>query len=447
MHPLGRRRSRPTPRYAPAGGRKKQHGGALIGGRLPAGPGSGGNRWVALDLLTTLAVVLCLFAVTGYANASPLGAEEESLDAFYEEVWDHADDATIAAGQTSMIEMVRAAREDARIYAASTPHPGGSAAVPASTTAAMDATTTVTPTLPVLPAGWGATSPMYAAPILIPSGQLAPGTATPRPTPTSTLEPTPTSTPRRVIISTGPLPGDRRRSEPDAPVPTPTQPVFRPPDTPVPPAPTATPSNDNRATDPTITPTLAIPTSVPVAPTRGVPPAATPTPHVTTTPTPHGTTVPTPDPTHTPTPDPTSAPTSTSTPTPITGSVVIRTDAPATGLLRMNTMRPGACLTQNVTVVNAGRLAFSTYTLSTAAADGPTMLWTDSVDGLQLRVRRAGTVLYDGPVAVSNLDLGAGLQLGERDSLELRVCLPAAAGNAAQGQSQAVTITWTATGG
>jgi hypothetical protein len=110
-------------------------------------------------------------------------------------------------------------------------------------------------------------------------------------------------------------------------------------------------------------------------------------------------------------------------------------------------MRPGDCATQTVAVFNAGRLAFSTYTLTTAPANGPTILWTDSATGLQLRVRRGTTVLYDGPIAITDLGLGASMAPGDTDMLELRVCLPTTAGNAAQGLSQTVSITWTATGG
>src|SRR5215207_4823909 len=90
----------------------------IVLSRTPAGPRSGSGRWTALDLLSTLATVLFLFSVTGYANATPLGTVEDTLDAFFEEVWDSADEATIDS-QRSMIDMVRSAHEDARAYAAS----------------------------------------------------------------------------------------------------------------------------------------------------------------------------------------------------------------------------------------------------------------------------------------------------------------------------------------
>src|SRR6187551_2752839 len=91
---------------------------AVVPGRTPVASGGGGSHWTALDLLSTLATVLFLFSVTGYANATPLGTVEDTLDAFFEEVWDSADEATIAS-QRTMIDMVRSAHEDARAYAAS----------------------------------------------------------------------------------------------------------------------------------------------------------------------------------------------------------------------------------------------------------------------------------------------------------------------------------------
>ena len=127
-------------------------------------------------------------------------------------------------------------------------------------------------------------------------------------------------------------------------------------------------------------------------------------------------------------------------------NVIIRVDAPATGFIEMANMRPGAWATRTVNVLNGGRSAFDSYTLSIASVDAPTMLWTDPVNGLRLRIRRGTAVIYEGPIAVRILDLGATLAPGGTDALELSVYLPDEAGNAAQGQSQAVSITWTATG-
>ena len=113
----------------------------------------------------------------------------------------------------------------------------------------------------------------------------------------------------------------------------------------------------------------------------------------------------------------------------------------------MANMRPGSCAVQQITVTNVGLLPFTSYSLTTSPASAATMLWTDPANGLQLRIRRGSTVIYDGPLAVTGLSVGGQLQPGEPDLLEFGVCLPALAGNSAQGQTQTVTLTWTAIGG
>ena len=111
----------------------------------------------------------------------------------------------------------------------------------------------------------------------------------------------------------------------------------------------------------------------------------------------------------------------------------------------MANMRPGDCVTQNVTVFNMSRNPFLTCTLTTSAVGTATALWTDQLNGLQLRVRRDTSVLYDGPVAVTTLDLGTPITAGASDILDLSVCLPPAAGNSIQGAAQTTALTWTAT--
>jgi len=113
--------------------------------------------------------------------------------------------------------------------------------------------------------------------------------------------------------------------------------------------------------------------------------------------------------------------------------------------MSMANMRPGTCATQNVTVFNVGRNPFLTYTVTTSVVDTPTPLWTDALNGLQLRIRRGTTVLYDGSLAVTGLDLGMSIAAGASDLLELNVCLPPSAGNAVQGAAQTIALTWTAT--
>jgi len=455
--------------------RQRKRRGAIVWGRTPVAPAGGGGRWAATDLLSTLAVILALFGITGYVNAAPLGAVEDSLDTLFEEVWDGADDTRIANTAGSMIEMVRTAREDQRAYNAekrerSTSQP---VVVPPSVDPGAAPTAVGTPVSAARLAGQGAPLDL-GGPILIPGNQVAASTPTVRATPTETVAPTPMPT-RRVVIGGAPArserraPGDDSSVPPAPPVnisrPTPVpqirsgvatvepQPVVPLPTVLVPPVetPAATPgATTGTIAEPTVVRTAA-PTNEPtVAPTSG--PTIVPTSGPTAVPTvsPTETAVPTAPPmtaTSVP-PTPTTLPaTPTPTPTSTTGSVVIRTDAPATGLMTMSNMWPGACATQNVNVFNAGRLGFTTYTLSTAAASSPTALWSDSTNGLQLRVRRGTTVVYDGPISVANLALGASMAPGDIDLLELRICLPVGTGNAVQGQSQTVSMTWTATGG
>ena len=171
---------------------KRRRRGAIIWGRTTVAPTSGG-RWAATDVLTTLAVILFLFAATGYANATPLGAVEDSLDALFAEVWDNADDEMIANTAGSMIEMVRAAREDERAFAASrnrrvsgqglTPDPD------------------ITPTPGRTPVSQAGSSLDLGGLVIVPANRAPFRTSTPRATPTETVLPTPT---RRVIVSTGP---------------------------------------------------------------------------------------------------------------------------------------------------------------------------------------------------------------------------------------------------
>lgn len=110
-------------------------------------------------------------------------------------------------------------------------------------------------------------------------------------------------------------------------------------------------------------------------------------------------------------------------------------------------MRPGARITRSVNVVNGGRLPFLSYTLTTVAVNAPTPLWTDPINGLHLRVTRDTSVIYEGPIAVTDLDLGATVAPGATDTVDLTVYVPHQAGNVIQGHAQTITIIWTATGG
>lgn len=177
-------------------------------------------------------------------------------------------------------------------------------------------------------------------------------------------------------------------------------------------------------------------------------PTPPPSPAPTATPGPAATSAPTvvipPVPVGLP-PAPAPAPPPTATPTPMT--LIISIDAPAVGFIGMSNMAPGDSVSRIVQVRNVGTLPFTTYTLSTSASGPISALWSDATHGLQMRLRRGTTVLYDGRIAVTGLDLGMSVGPGGVDTLEITVYLPATAGNHLQGLSQTIDFTWTATGG
>ena len=117
-------------------------------------------------------------------------------------------------------------------------------------------------------------------------------------------------------------------------------------------------------------------------------------------------------------------------------------------------MAPGvsAGLVREVFVRNTGTVAF-TYNLT--VSDGGGLLWTgsdgannDSSDGLQIRLTRAATMLYEGPLnlRLGIVDFGVVVPPGGQDVVEYVIYLPDAAGNEFQALSTTVTFSWTATG-
>jgi hypothetical protein len=106
-------------------------------------------------------------------------------------------------------------------------------------------------------------------------------------------------------------------------------------------------------------------------------------------------------------------------------------------------MVPGSSVVRTIVTTNTGNTPF-TYAVTTAPSGPVTALWSDTVDGLRLRIRRGGVTLYDGSIQVSGLDLGVTLGVGQVDTLEMTVSLRNTAGNDKQGLSQTVIFTWTA---
>ncbi|MCC7372264.1 MAG: hypothetical protein IT306_27870 [Chloroflexi bacterium] len=507
---------------AAAGGAPKQlrsRGGNLAPGRVPLA-----GRWTSSDLLSTMAVILIMFGITGYAVSARIGYAEENLDELLVEAWEQSDAVTNpAADPTRLLEMVQSAIEDGRKARAPTPTSAAQAA---------SATPSTSPETPPAQVGQGraATAPSAALapsvvatsgvplPPVAPGGVPLPAAAAASPGAISAGAPASSGTPGAGSNTTGrddparsasqparsgqdgngaggggngatgagaapvrpPVPPTRERAQgtpqpadvgtvvptavpgeelppgtvvPVVPAPAtsvPEEPVLVPPVLTAPPVatipPVATVPPENTATpERTATPRrTATPEHTATAqPTATGAPALTSTPVPTSTPPATSPPAPTSPPMLTPTPAPTSTPTL--TPTPTSGYVVIQTNAPSSGLFVVNAMRPGGCVTQNVTVSNVGRATFQTYSLATAPVGPATLLWTDQNNGLQLRVSRGSSVLYDGVINVPTLDLGLAMAPGDTDLLALSVCLPAAANNSVQGLSQTVSITWTAT--
>ena len=418
---------------------------AVLGRSVDARP-RGEGRWAASDVLATAAVILALFGITGYVNATPLGSAEDDPDELFAETWDQAG-GDLVPGAGTLLELVSSAQADQDVPAALQPSPPASASVIPPDRPGDVAQPTLPPAVPSSTPVAAVTTP--ESPTVGPSNAGS-GGADGEPT---DAQPAPTELPRPDVRSgAAPAPPSGTATLPNGPTEPPDGPAMPAPRQAVPPE---IPSTDAGGTDATPVPA---PAPVPLATPPPVP-ITTPTP-VPTEVTPVSTAVPL-EPAATPGHAPTSAPTATSptvpapsstptgpvTPTPAPSSVIISTDAPVSGFMEMENMRPGARITRSVNVVNGGRLPFLSYTLTTVAVNAPTPLWTDPINGLHLRVTRDTSVIYEGPIAVTDLDLGATVAPGATDTVDLTVYVPHQAGNVIQGHAQTITIIWTATGG
>ena len=117
--------------------------------------------------------------------------------------------------------------------------------------------------------------------------------------------------------------------------------------------------------------------------------------------------------------------------------------AAAASLISIGNLVPGDTAARTVTITNTGNVGF-TY-VGSASATASTLLWTDTVNGLQVTVTRGVTTLYTG--ALKNLALAASptVAAGGTDTLGFAFSLPLGAGNTFQSQTQDFTITYTAT--
>ncbi|HEX9435999.1 MAG TPA: TasA family protein [Candidatus Limnocylindria bacterium] len=127
-----------------------------------------------------------------------------------------------------------------------------------------------------------------------------------------------------------------------------------------------------------------------------------------------------------------------------TALLSISNDKPNDGdLVSISNLVPGDTATRTVTVSNSGSAGFA---YSGAIATGiQTVLWTDTVKGLQVEVKRGATSLYSG--ALKNLAIPASSTIAPSatDTLTFVFSLPSTADNSFQGLTQTFTITYTAT--
>jgi len=127
---------------------------------------------------------------------------------------------------------------------------------------------------------------------------------------------------------------------------------------------------------------------------------------------------------------------------------------------------PGDSITRAVNLSNDGSTALSSVTMTSIATGTPSVLTTDSTNGLQLSLKACSvawtqggtasapsytcsgttTTMYSGPAAASlQLSNPASLNPGGVDNLVFSVSLPTTADNTFQNKSASLSITFTGT--
>jgi hypothetical protein len=127
---------------------------------------------------------------------------------------------------------------------------------------------------------------------------------------------------------------------------------------------------------------------------------------------------------------------------------------------------PGDSITRSVNLSNDGSTALSSVTMTAIATGTPSVLTTDSTNGLQLSLKACSvawtqggtasapsytcsgttTTMYSGPAAASlQLSNPASLNPGGVDNLVFSVSLPSSADNTFQNKSASLSITFTGT--
>ena len=128
---------------------------------------------------------------------------------------------------------------------------------------------------------------------------------------------------------------------------------------------------------------------------------------------------------------------------PTPGTIALASDHNGIPVLQMFDMAPGDRTHGSLTLSNVGSLVLD-YGLQVKGGSG--LLWTDPVNGLQLKITRLADdlVLYQGPLAATIGPIGQ-LAPGEQVLLDLEVRLPTSAGNRFQSQALSVDFVWIAT--
>lgn len=128
------------------------------------------------------------------------------------------------------------------------------------------------------------------------------------------------------------------------------------------------------------------------------------------------------------------------------GTLLVDTDHPASSFIGLNNMVPGDSISKSLIVKNTGSNDFI-YSISAISENqNPSLLWTDSKDGLQITITGSKGIYYSGPInnlinKLSTLTLQANDGKTNQETLTIRITLPSTADNDFQGLSEKIKFT------
>lgn len=125
-----------------------------------------------------------------------------------------------------------------------------------------------------------------------------------------------------------------------------------------------------------------------------------------------------------------------------TGTLSVDTDHPASSFIGLNNMVPGDAVSKTLIVKNTGSADF-TYSITASSENKtPSLLWTDSNNGLQVTVTGSKGVYYTGPISNLINKLSSLTLLGQnQEILTIRISLPTTADNNFQGLGENIKFT------